>query len=336
MSVLHHPILGRVKSVLRRGFARIVRQSPPPPEPDLVEYLHARIIAQDRPFYHERAVDTVKFYERVDPEMLADFVGRIFGGPHEYFDYHRYRLSELYCLIHDIVEREFFEEPFTLIEVSTAGDFFARTLSQSFGPRMTYVPFNYPADEGGTGGDDLTAYAALSIEANLNDLDDYEASSDLLNLIEDKNVIVMASEIVEHLLLDVGNFVAAWTGLTSGARKGQLIVTTPNYLADWRVSALGRGVNCQERYKDPERVRQGFVHIREYSPKEMLDSVSELEGTSQCAFSFGMPGGNRPQLSLQEYLETRRTLLDSSASLVDTILRSEGLVAIYPIGQYSS
>ena len=300
-------------------------------EEDFVALLHSRIIAEDTLFYRDRLLDTISYYERIDPNKLSEFVDAIFGGPHEYFDYHRYRLSELYCLIHHIVENKFQDEPFTLIEVSTAGDFFARTLTASFGPQMTYVSFNYPAEAGGTGGDDLARYAALSVEADFNDLDDYSAGDDLVSLIEGRNVIVLASEIVEHLLLDVGNFVRFWTEAGSSSKRGDLIVTTPNYLADWRIAALGRGVSCQERYREPERVKQGFVHIREYAPKEMLDFVDSGGGTL-CAISHGMPGGTRPQLSMEEYLAERTRLLSAHTDYLPTLLKREGLVAIYPIG----
>lgn len=301
--------------------------------------LYAGIIAADRQFYNQRLHDTVAYFRSLDTTELLAFIDRAFPGPpHEYLDYHKYRFAELYCQILAVEREQFPGEPFTLIEISSAGDFLPRELKAHFGDRMRYLALSYPSEDGGTGAETLGAFAEACLEVDLNQLSAWEFPPALSSLVDDANVIMVAGEVVEHLRIDIVDFLGYWLELGSTS-TGRLVVTTPNYLARWRLAAIAGGLNPQERYLDQDRVRAGFIHVREFSTKEVVDAAVRLGvKETRCALSFAMPGRENPQLRTEDYLALVQRFLtgeddpDQRSDLLRTMLESEGMVVMLPLG----
>jgi hypothetical protein len=303
--------------------------------PDPVDVIYQELIAHDPAWAEARLRDTIDYYARLDRATFEDFL-RIFG-PHEYIDYHRYRLAECFTTVTRLIDDTFgASEPFTFVEVSTAGAFFPEQMGKRYGDRLSYAGVDFPAERGGTGSGAPGRPGDVLVEVDLNRLDHFRPPTSLLELVAGRNVIVLASEIIEHLLIDVGHLVRFWRTLVDGGR-GHMVVTTPNFHAEWRLAAMLRGVNPLERYTDLSRVASGYVHIREYAAKEVLAIDPLVPGTT-CAFSFAMPGSTNPQLSEAEYFaRAARFAVGADGSterppLMRQMLGWEGLAAIYPFG----
>jgi hypothetical protein len=119
-----------------------------------------------------------------------------------------------------------------------------------------------------------------------------------------------------------------------------MVVTTPSYHAEWRMGAMLRGLNPIERYTDRSRVKSGFVHVREYAAKEMLDIDPPVPG-AKCAYTFAMPGPLSPQISEDEYYAMTDRFAHPAddprqrRELAMQMLNWEGMVATYPLGASS-
>jgi hypothetical protein len=322
---------------LTEGYARLrARLARPVVEPvGPVETIYRHLTGSDPEWAEARLQDTIDYYARLDRETFKDFL-EVFG-PSEYMDYHRYRFSECFAIVTDLIDETFGDaEPFTFVEVSTAGGYFVEQMRKRYGDRLSYVAVDFPQERGGTGWGESGRPGEILVEVDLNQLADFEPPEPLVELVTGRNVVVLASEIIEHLLIDIGDLVRFWRDLVDGGR-GHMVVTTPSFHAEWRLGAMLRGLNPIERYTDRSRVRSGFVHVREYAAREMLEIEPPVPGAT-CAFTFAMPGPLSPQISQDEYFALAdrfaRTGDDAEqrGPLAMQMLNWEGMVATYPFG----
>lgn len=273
-------ILFRIKSVLKKAIAKA------PPLERLVNKTlsrrqtagatFSRITGADQPFFavtFSKAIeDSRRYYEilqeaPLNVESAEDFVRRN-SQPSEYLDFHHIRFAEQLSMYSWLCQK--FPDAHRVLDISTMP--YTTNMLKLYRPSTELVTIDLPEAQGGPSiarFENLGVEAHFEVDLNREDLDQLALRVTKFGKFD----LIYASEVIEHVRFDFGKFLKFC--LDCLAPRGLVIVTTPNFHAEWKIDQIRQGLNPQHRFSG-NNANDGSYHFREYSMRELREHAERL------------------------------------------------------------
>ena len=281
------------------------------------------IVEKRKNFLLQRAKDTQLFYKSINKKLLenSDFRNRT-----QYFKYHQFRFYEVVSAVLNIHKIQFSRSNFNFIECST-NPVLIDLYRKHINVRTYYVGIDFPQLKGGAPPNQkLSNYANKIIEYDFND-HFLDVNLNLPKKLPYENTIILASEIIEHLCIDIEDFMNLFK--SKNLPNPYLLITTPNFLSKWRLNQILNGKNPQQRFNNYDRIKKGGQHIREFTAVELVESVRKLKSTLiYCSYSFAMPGPGKIWTT-DEYLSGLNYYSNNSPeNIINSMVELNGLFCL--------